>query len=269
MYVVNFLSKEEATKLVDSKAYDVINYLLRKVAFSQPESYDVNDKNSDIQITKEFLEQWIAQACALKSIGSGNYPIDVYKENQYGIDVKFVSAKTDINGQLVSSQSNETSLGQNFQGFGKDLDQSFEKKEYGQILNGWINILKEKLNQPLKDLGLKVIYYFIFIRAGNKIHLAIAELNLNNLDNLTVKNSSSTSVFINNFINENYGNVKIYKSKKRMELRLYAKNLQTNNFLTTWDFKNLYPSAIPLRDIVGNNKLEYHINAEFKKFFDN
>lgn len=269
MQVINFISEEERAELIDSKAYDVINYLLRKVAFSQPESYDVNDKKNDIQITKEFLEQWIAQACGLKSIGSGNYPIDVYKENEYGIDVKFVSAKTDKNGQLTNSQSNETSLGQNFQGFGRDLDQSFEKKEYPQILNGWINILKEKLTQPLKELSLDTIYYFIFIRAGNKIHLAVAKLNLNNLDNLIVKNSSSTSVFVSNFIDENYGNVKIYKSKKRMELRLYAKNLQENNFLVTWDFKNLYPSAIPLRDVIGNNKLEYHIDAEFKKFFDN
>lgn len=267
MYVMNFLSQKEMLNLVDVDAYSIIEYLLRKVTFSQPESSDDNQKNSGIQITKEFLEQWIVQACGLKSIGSGNYPIDVYKENEYGIDVKFVSADVDKNGQLLNHQSNETSLGQNFQGFGKYLDQAFEKGDYDKILNGWVEILKDKLNKPLTQLNIHSIYYFIFIRLGNKICLAISKLDLNAIENLTVKKTSPTSVFVDNFLNSDYGEVKIYKSKKRMELRLYAKKLQENNLLITWDFKNLKPSIISLREIAQKNQLNTHVDSEFKKFF--
>ena len=265
---MNFLSQKEMLSLVDVNAYSIIEYLLRKVTFSQPELSNNNQKNSGIQITKEFLEQWIVQACDLKSIGSGNYPIDVYKENEYGTVEKFVSAGVDKKGQLLNSQSNETSLGQNFQGFGKYLDQAFENKDYDKILNGWIKILKDKLSKPFTQLNLHTIYYFIFIRSGNKICLAISKLDLDYIQNLTVKKTSPTSVFVDNFLNPKYGEVKIYKSKKRMELRLYAKKLQENNLLITWDFKNLKPSIVSLREIAQKNQLNDHINSEFQKFFD-
>lgn len=268
MYVMDFLSKKEMFELIDYKGYEVINYLLKKVAFSQPESLTTNHKNNDIQITKEFLEQWIVQSCDLKPMGSGNYPIDAFKINDYGVDVKFISAKVDKQGKLVNSQSNETSLGQNFRGFGKTLDQAFENQKYEEILRGWQRILKEKLKQPILDLNLKKIYYFIFIRAGNNIHLSIAKINQELIDSLTVKKSSYTSVFVNHFIDSNFGNVKIYKSKKRMELRLYAKKLQEKNLLITWDFKNLYPTAVKLRDIIDNNQIKYHISNELNKFFN-
>ncbi len=268
IYVMDFLSKKEMLELIDHKAYKVINYLLKKVAFSQPESLTINKKNNDIQITKEFLEQWIVQGCDLEPIGSGNYPIDAFKINDYGVDVKFVSAKVDKQGNLISSQTNETSLGQNFKGFGKTLDQAFENQEYEKILVGWQKILLEKLKQPLLDFNLKKIFYFIFIRAGNNIHLSIAKINQEAINTLTIKKSSSTSVFVNNYIDSALGNVKIYKSKKRMELRLYAKELQDNNFLITWGFNNLYPATIKLRDIVDNDQIEYHIEKELNKFFN-
>lgn len=266
MAVIKFLSEDKLKNFIDPEAYSVIDYLLKKVAFSQPESDDVGKKN-DIQITKEFLEQWIAQACQLKTIGAGNYPIDNYKEGEYGIDVKFVSAKTDSNGQLTNSESNESSLAQNFKGFGKRLDQLFEAEEYEKILQGWINILKVKLQKPLKDLSLDKLYYFIFIRGGSQIHLAIAEVDTTLFDTLKVKKSTPTSVFVDNYIDSEFGNVKIYKSKKRMELRLFAKKLQESNLLITWDFRDLYPSFVSLREIIGDNKLKDHIDEEVEKFF--
>lgn len=266
MPVITFLSEDKLKQFIDEKAYLVIDYLLKKVAFSQPESNRPN-KKIDIQIPKEFLEEWIAQACQLTTIGAGNYPIDNYKEGEYGIDVKFVSAKTNSSGDFFNSESNETSLAQNFKGFGKGLDQLFEAKAYEAILEGWIDILKIKLEKPLKDLNLKKFYYFIFIRGGNKIHLAIAEVNTNLFDTLKIKNATETSVFVDNYIDQEFGNVKIYKSKKRMELRIFAKKLKANNLLISWDFKNLYPSFISLREIINENQLKDHIKDEVEKFF--
>lgn len=268
MAVLKFLSEDKLRSFIDPDAYSVIDYLLKKVAFSQPESDDVSKKNG-IQITKEFLEQWIAQACGLKTIGAGNYAIDNYKQGEYGVDVKFVSTKTNSEGGLVLVESNESSLAQNFKGFGNRLDQLFESKEFDAILKGWIDILKLKLQKPLKDLSLHTLYYFIFIRAGNQIHLAIAEVDTTLFDSLRVKNSTLTSVFVDNYIEPEFGNVKIYKSKKRMELRLFAKNLQNRNLLITWDFSDLYPSYVSLREIIKEDKLKNHIEEEVKKYFGN
>ena len=264
--VLKFLPKKDIEKFIDKNAYGVIEYLLKKVAFSQPEVKDEQDL-SGIQITKEFLEDWIAQACNLTKIGAGNYPIDVYEPNKYGIDVKFLTAKIKRDGSFSNSYSNETSLGQNFKGGGSGLDQLFKSKDYDNILKAWIEILNAKVAIPIKDLKLKKIYYFIFVRAGNKISLAIAEVDTKNISNLTTNRSTEKSVFVQDFVEDKYGNVKIYKSKKRMELRVFPRQLEEDEKLVTWDFENLYPDSISLRDVVEENKINEHAKGQFKKFF--
>jgi hypothetical protein len=48
---------------------------------------------------------------------------------------------------------------------------------------------------------------------------------LKNIDNIKVNKERTTkkSVFLENFIDNEYGNTKIYKAKKRLELRLCPK----------------------------------------------
>lgn len=124
----------------------IINYLLKKVLFSQPESFP-EDGNPNIQITKEFLEQWVAQGFDLDKIGAGNYPIDVYsKEKKFGIDVKFISLTRNKNGNF-GSITNESSLAQNFETGGRNLDNLFHNNQYSEILEMWINILSIKMNK--------------------------------------------------------------------------------------------------------------------------
>ncbi len=266
MQVLEFLPKKEIEKFIDKNAYDVINYLLKKVAFSQPEVRDKSEL-SGIQITKEFLEDWIAQACDLKKVGAGNYPIDVYMDKKYGIDVKFLTTKTDSKGSFIKSHSNETSLSQNFKLVGVSLDQMFEKKEHKEILSQWVKVLQDKLKKPMKDFELKDLYYFIFLRSGNKIYLSIAKVDYLNLKNLSVNKATQTSIFVDNFIESKYGNVKIYKSKKRMELRLLPHNLQNDDKLICWDFENFYPDVLSLKEIARKGQLKKHIESQFKKFF--
>lgn len=265
-YVINFLKKEEILKFVDPTANKVIHYLLKKVAFSQPEVLS-SDYFSGMQITKEFLEDWMSQAFNLKKIGAGNYPIDIYKENSFGADVKFVTAKFEKDGRLKKSSSNETSLGQNFKDAGVNLDQMFEAHKYEEILESWLKIIFNKINKPIKDYKLKDIYYFIFIRGKNNIYFTIAKVNLKNLKKLKVSHSTSTSVHVENFIEPKYGKVQIYKSKKRMELRLYPHELEVSNNLITWDFKELYPDVANLREIFQNGKDKEHLSLQYKKFF--
>jgi hypothetical protein len=186
MFVLNFLTKQEIEdKFFSEKTHEVIDYLLKKVLFSQPELLP-EDKDSSIQITKEFLETWVAQGIGLTKKGAGSYPIDCYsKELNFAIDVKFTSMSLKKNGKFDSA-TNESSLLQNFKIGGKKLDGLFEDQKRQEILDLWINLMKVKLGKVKEDLNLDDIYYFCFIRRGDFIHLAVPKLNLLEVDNLTV-----------------------------------------------------------------------------------
>jgi len=268
MNVLKFLNKDEIKKIFDSESIFVIEYLLRKVLFSQPELLP-KQNNHNIQITKEFLEQWVAQGLNWEIVGYGNYPIDVYsKLLKVGADVKFVSATVDDDNNFTNKQSNETSLGQNFKDTGRELDQAFANEDFTKILKGWKSILKKKIDRPIKDYRLRIIYYFIFIRGGNSINLAIAKVDKLKIKNLKVSKTTKTSAFINGFIDSKYGNAKIYKSKKRMELRCFPKNIEKDNLLIKWNFKNLLiNSGINLRKLVKNRiKFNSHVKKEINNF---
>ncbi len=161
-YVLRFLDKKEINGIIDNSASQVISYLLKKVLFSQPERL-VGQKIMNIQMTKEFLEQWVAQALGVEVIGAGNYPIDVLdSKNKRGYDIKFLSAEVDETGKFTNRISNETSLAQNFAEEGDNLDQLFESKDYNKILANWKELLMRKLKKARHEKGLDKIFYFIF-----------------------------------------------------------------------------------------------------------
>jgi hypothetical protein len=262
MPVLNFLTKQEIeSKFFSPKTHLVIEYLLKKVLFSQPELLP-EEKESNIQITKEFLESWIAQGIGLTKKGAGNYPIDAYSKSKgYAVDVKFMSIKKAKNDKFVAT-TNESSILQNFKGGGADLDQDFANGRHVKILSNWQKLLTDKLGRVYTDLSIKDIYYFIFVRAENTINLSICKLDFDFISKLAVDYERTTldSVFVDNFIETGLGNVKIYKAKKRMELRLNYNNLLTQNMFYTWDFSKIYlPKKHNLLDSVKNE-------AEFKRY---
>lgn len=268
-YVLRFLSKQEIESFFDEAAIKTINYLLRKVLFSQPELLG-SQKETYIQMTKEFLEQWVAQAFNVDTVGAGNYPIDVHdKKNKLGFDIKFISAKVTDSNHFKKGISNETSLAQNFATEGNDLDQLFSKEKYEDILEKWKNLLNRKVSKAIDELKLEKVYYFIFVRGGNSINLAIAELFPEKINELKVDYANSKSVFIKHYLKSDYGQVKIYKSKKRMELRLYPKNLEDENLLLKWDFNEIYSQKkVVLRDIIADKKkFEKYVEKDFKSLF--
>ncbi|MBA2846606.1 hypothetical protein HNP88_000790 [Methanococcus maripaludis] len=270
-YVLKFLTKDEIDKYFDRNAYLVVEYLLKKVLFSQPELLP-GEKPANIQMTKEFLEGWISQAFTFEKVGAGSYPIDVYdKENRCGIDIKCISAKVDLNGKFTSEQSNETSLGQNFKKEGLHLDELFKDKKYAEILSLWKGLLTNKVSKAVNDFELEKILYFIFIRGGNSMNLAVAELNPENIEKLTVGSVTKKSVFVNNYMDPNYGNARIYKSKKRMELRTCAKRLYEDGMLLEWNFNEAYSQKnMFLRDKVQNEKeFREYVKKEFEDLFFN
>lgn len=235
-YVINPLSKKELFVFLDDKSKNIIKYFLIKSLFAQPEPR-IGQRQLPIQIPKEHIEQWFTQALDVKPVGSGSYPIDIYNEREkWGADIKMLNIKLGNSGKVSNSHSGEASLGQKFEGPGIHLDALFAKEKYVEIKDGWIKLYYEKYKSLNKTYKIKKIYYFFILRPGTQVegadfYFTGAVLNLKNLNKVTVNKNRTTkkSVFLDNFIDNEYGNTKIYKAKKRLELRLRPKKWIDNN----------------------------------------
>ena len=228
---------------------------------SHPET-KVNQENIKFQITKEYMEQWMVQALDAEPMGAGSYPVDI-KTKDFLADIKSMSIKINKDKQF-SSQSGETSLGQKFQE--PNLDSFFTQGEYEKVKNLWIKILKKKYKSVVRDTGIKKIYYFFLMRAECSYYLFATKLNYKKIsqNNIGVYEDRSTkdSVFLQHFIDNDLGNVKIYKAKKRLELRLNPKSFIDNDYFIEFPILE-YPEKINLRNV----DLEQHLNTKITKFF--
>lgn len=235
-YVINPLSSKELSSFLDEKSKNIITYFLIKSLFAQPEP-KVGQRQLPIQIPKEHIEQWFTQSLDVKPVGAGSYPIDIYNEREkWGADIKMLNLKLTQSGQVSNSDSGEASLGQKFEGPGIHLDALFAKEKYVEIKDGWIKLYKEKYESLNKTCEVRKIYYFFILRPGTQIegadfYFTGAVLNLKNLNQVKVnkKRTTKKSVFLDGFIDDAYGNTKIYKAKKRLELRLHPKKWIDNN----------------------------------------
>jgi hypothetical protein len=262
-YNLTPLSKEQLNGFFDDTAIKVITYFLRKSVLSQPEKLSHQIIDLPIQIPKEHIEQWIVQALGAKPIGAGSYPVDVLTEN-WAADVKMLSCKIDELGNLTNADSGETSLAQKFGdgnfGDGNTLDDLFLRKEYDFIWGKWQEILKNKYLKVENETGINDIYYFLVLRAGNIFYLCGLKVDLINLNQTTVNKlrSTSDSIWIDGFIEDTFGHVKIYKAKKRFELRLKPKKWVENDLVIPFktDFEAITSN---IREHISNNTLDDYI----------
>lgn len=235
-YVINPLSSKELSSFLDNKSKDIIKYFLIKSLFAQPEP-KIEQRQLPIQIPKEHIEQWFTQSLDVKPVGAGSYPIDIYNEREkWGADIKMLNIKLNNSGQISNKDSGEASLGQKFEGPGIHLDALFAKEKYIQIKDSWVKLYAEKYKSLHSTYKIKKIYYFFILRPsiqkeGANFYFTGAVLNLKNLNMVRVnkKRTTAKSVFLDNFIDVEYGNTKIYKAKKRLELRLYPKKWIDSN----------------------------------------
>jgi hypothetical protein len=272
MNILRPLSEKELNNFFSEYSLKVIRYFMNTSLFAQPEVY--KDKASlPIQIPKEHLEQWFVQALQVEAVGAGSYPIDILKVNEWGADVKMLSCKVDKNNNLTNGDSGETSLAQKFVGTGISLDDMFKKEQYQEIINGWISIWKDKLVKVKTDNNIDNIYYFFFLRGSKKeSYICAFEVDINNINTeiITQRDENSEikqSVFLNGVIDAKYGNSKIYKSKKRLELRLKPKNLLDDGFLIT------IPTETPTKEdiyklVQDKEKFDKYIKNKLSKFLD-
>lgn len=266
-FVINPLSSKELLGFLDKKSKDIIKYFIIKSLFAQPEPR-VGQKQLPIQIPKEHIEQWFTQSLDVKPVGAGSYPIDIYNEREkWGADIKMLNIKLASNGDLANSNSGEASLGQKFEGPGINLDALFKGKKFENIKDQWIELYLNKYRSLSKNYDVKRIYYFFILRPGTQtdgadFYFTGAVLDLTKVFNVEVNKTRSTnkSVFLDYFIDNNYGNTKIYKAKKRLELRLRPKTWIENNMalkITT----SFTPLHVNLRDkVVGEEYLKNEID---------
>lgn len=262
-YVLKPLDLEELKKIFDEKSLEIITYLIKKCIYSQPELLP-NQKELAIQIPKEYLEQICVQAIGAQPVGAGSYPVDITKDD-WGADIKSLACRLDKNNN-IGKYSGETSLAQKFKGTGKDLDNLFEKKEYKKIKDDWIEIVREKNKSVIEEKNLKKIYYFFILRGYDNFYLCGTELILDNLKNVKISSAhenTNSSLFLDNYIESTYGNTKIYKAKKRLELRLNPRNWIDNGLCIEISCPKPM-SAVKLKDKDLN---EYAIEAR-NLFFD-
>lgn len=181
---------------------------------SSTKNYKLDDGHMEY-ITSKGIEdsRWV---------GPGNNPIDVLCNNQkLGIDVACVCC----NG----NETNEKSIIQNFKNSGNLLDIYFENNKP----NNAIDLYKKDYIKKLTPYINHKLYYLIYISIKNKIYISLFKLNIFAIQNISCDGISKSNKSINccKFIDNKYGSVKLYKSKKRLEIRFKREII--NNFNTT------------------------------------
>lgn len=262
------LSNKELEFFFDKTSLKVIKYFLKKSIISQPEKLK-GQEDLPIHIPKEHIEQWVCQAINAQPVGAGSYAVDVIsKSKKWGADIKMLSCKVDkISGRLKNSDSGETSLAQKFgdDNFGDNntLDELFKQKEYKTIWRHWKEILLNKYKKVQADFGVSKIYFFFILRASTNFHLCGMKVDLENLKNTEVnyERSTDSSVWIKNYIDDNYGHVKVYKAKKRLELRLKPKYWVNNKYVITFktDFNQVQAE---IRDLIEKGEIKTYIEQK-------
>ena len=267
---------DELNKIFDKNSKNVFDFLLQRTVISYPE-FLPGQNNTALYLEKKQCEQWVVQSLGLKPVGEGSYPIDGIN-NKNGYDVSSLALGQTPTGKM-KKQTGEKSLSQKFEdeNFGDEndnLDSLFNSGKYEEIIKAWKNILKKKWEGTIKDQNLNDLYLInlILYKPENKLMIFLLKINHNNLDEVTKGKVSpkKTSVWFNNFIDEKFGNVKVYKSKKRVELRICPQEFIKNKSFLNFDINNKIDTK-NLREIFENknkkNKYLLKQSKRIKKFF--
>ena len=260
---------DELNEIFDESSKKVLNYLLQRTVISYPE-FLPNQNDTALYLEKKQCEQWIVQSLGLRPVGEGSYPIDgVDKKNGY--DVSSLALGQTATGKM-QSQTGEKSLGQKFDddNFGQDgenLDSLFNSGDYETIIEAWQKILKKKWGQTIRDQNLENLYLInlVLYKPDNRLLIFLLKINYEKLDNISKEKISEKSVWIKNFIDPKIGNAKIYKSKKRLELRLKPKEFIKNKSFLNFKIENKVNTK-NLREIfINKNKKNKYLLKETKK----
>lgn len=271
--VLEALDKKEINEIFDINSKKILNFLLQKTIISYPE-FLPSQKETSLYLEKKQCEQWIVQCLGLNPVGEGNYPIDGTRDKN-GYDVSSLSLGQTPKTKKMNSQTGEKSLGQKFEdeNFGElddTLDQLFLNKEGTKIVDAWKTILKKKWINTIKEKNLDTLFLvnLVIYKIEAKFYVFLLKINHEKLERIEKGEFSKkgSSIDVKNIIDTKYGNVKIYKAKKRLELRLKPKEFLKEGKYLCFDLEN-NTSSKNLRDIFNNDKqLQEYCNQEIEKY---
>lgn len=202
----------EPCKIPASVDIEYLKHNVQQYMESRKEFYKETGRKPYIE--DEFSEYWIAKASKGVQIGMGSGGMDVKTSIGEGIDVMCVI--------MNSNGTNEKSLMQNFSNAGADLDTLFREKKGDEALLLYLNGYADKIKGTKDKHTLNDLFILSFVSTQTSVYVICFKLNIDQVKN--VKSTGFTKAEKNittvNYIDELYGNVKLYKSKKRLELRL-------------------------------------------------
>lgn len=186
-------------------------------AYLAPRIPFYTETGGNMFIEDEFSEYFMAKASNGLQIGKGHCPMDVKTSNGDGIDAMCVC----LNG----NQTNEKSIIQNFAESGRALDGLFADKKDVEAVTLYMADLKKKWNQVKIDKELEDLYYSCFISTKTNVYFATLKINPSAIDDVEsagfrAGSTGDKNILFRNFIDSSIGIVTLYKSKKRIELRL-------------------------------------------------
>jgi hypothetical protein len=192
---------------IDAMKIMIKDYLSHRLDFYR-------EAKRSLFVEDEFSEWFIEKVTAGEQIGKGHIAMDVKTGMGDGIDVFCII--------MNKIESNEKSLIQNFKKTGKDLDILFKEQKFDEAIKMFMVNYKDKLDEVIRTKAMRQLYYLGFVSTVDQVYLVNFKINVNNIQHVGVKNATKggVSIFLKNFINSAHGNVKLYKSKKRVELRL-------------------------------------------------
>jgi len=202
------------------------------------------DAGRSLFVEDEFSEWFLAKATAGKEIGKGHIAMNVRSSAGDGIDAFCVI--------MNKGESNEKSLIQNFKECGKDLDTLFSEQKFAEATNLFMTNYKKKLIEVSKVKEINNLYYLGFVSDVKSVYLVNFKINIDHIDSVGVKTvtKSLKSIMLNNFMLDEHGSIKLYKSKKRIELRLRPAVLKNDNVV------KIYELPEPISDGSGDTKVK-------------
>jgi len=217
-------------KIPNSLNIDMLRNSITQYMNSRETYY--RNKNRSPFIEDEFSEYYTAEATNGIEIGGGSCGMDVKTGSSEGIDTMCVI--------MNKSHSNEKSLIQNFSSSGDNLDNLFKEKKDDEALKLFVDEYYKKLENVKKDKNLTDLFIIAFISTDKDVYIVCFKINLHNIKHVksggfvNKQKDLCVNIIVSNFINSTYGNVKLYKSKKRMELRLLPSVLKSEYAIKIW-----------------------------------
>jgi hypothetical protein len=159
--------------------------------------YYKDSSSKNLIIESQFSEWWL-KTCSNGRRISGNKGMDIITKNNIAIDSSclcitgnYTNVKSIISYYKIDDENNDIKIN-----------------------------LYNKINNFCDTYKISNLYYCIFISNYNNVYLSTFSFNVNNINKLLLNKKDNDLIYINNFIDQKYGYVKLNLKQRRLELRL-------------------------------------------------